>query len=185
MESRIQDCLGLPYTGQWFPSPVGGEDLYSLIYRVCTLFWTEFTKIKEVHKNFLAPIRRQNGGDRLELVWWDIVLRGSSHRSVLFFVPYFCARLDFPSPPLSAPGSPRMHRLHFSRTLNFYFNIERLSRWVRTLYVRHISMCRPKGKLFGINLGFWQEPIKFDRLLFLRNCPPTPPLRQHFALNEK
>ena len=39
MESRIQDCLGLPYTGQWFPSPVGGGgDLYSLIYRVCTLF---------------------------------------------------------------------------------------------------------------------------------------------------
>ena len=25
-----------------------------------------------------------------------------------FFVPYFSARLDFPSPPLSAPGSPRM-----------------------------------------------------------------------------
>ena len=27
---------------------------------------------------------------------------------VLFLVPYFSARLDFPSPPLSAPGSPRM-----------------------------------------------------------------------------
>ena len=26
----------------------------------------------------------------------------------LFFVTYFSARLDFPSPPLSAPGSPRM-----------------------------------------------------------------------------
>ena len=25
-----------------------------------------------------------------------------------FFVPYFSAFLDFPSPPLSAPGSPRM-----------------------------------------------------------------------------
>ena len=33
---------------------------------------------------------------------------GSSRRSLLFFVPYFPARLDFPSPPLSAPGSPRM-----------------------------------------------------------------------------
>ena len=33
--------------------------------------------------------------------------RGSSRRSLLFFVPYFSARLDFPSPPLSAPGSPR------------------------------------------------------------------------------
>ena len=32
----------------------------------------------------------------------------SSRRSLLFFLPYFSARLDFPSPPLSAPGSPRM-----------------------------------------------------------------------------
>ena len=32
----------------------------------------------------------------------------SSRRSLLFFVPYFSAFLDFPSPPLSAPGSPRM-----------------------------------------------------------------------------
>ena len=57
---------------------------------------------------FFCPIRRQNGGYRLELVWPDIVPRGSSPRSLLFFVPYFCARLYFPSPPLSAPGSPRM-----------------------------------------------------------------------------
>ena len=34
--------------------------------------------------------------------------RGSSCRSLLFFAPYFPARLDFPSPPLSAPRSPRM-----------------------------------------------------------------------------
>ena len=34
--------------------------------------------------------------------------RGSSRRSLLFFVPYFSARLDFLLPPLSAPGSPRM-----------------------------------------------------------------------------
>ena len=34
--------------------------------------------------------------------------RGFSRRSLLLFVPYFSARLDFPSPPLSAPGSPRM-----------------------------------------------------------------------------
>ena len=58
-------------------------------------------------EKFFCPIRRQNGGDRLELVWQDIVPRGSSRRS-FFFVPYFSARLDFPSPPLSAPGSPRM-----------------------------------------------------------------------------
>ena len=32
----------------------------------------------------------------------------SSRRSLLFFVPYFSSRLDILSPPLSAPGSPRM-----------------------------------------------------------------------------
>ena len=36
--------------------------------------------------------------------------RGSSRRSFLFFVPYFPACLDFLSPPLSAPRSPRMFR---------------------------------------------------------------------------
>ena len=34
--------------------------------------------------------------------------KSSSRRSLFFFLPYFSARLDFPSPPLSAPGSPRM-----------------------------------------------------------------------------
>ena len=38
----------------------------------------------------------------------DIKLDSSSRRSLLFFLPYFSARLDFPSPPLSAPGSRRM-----------------------------------------------------------------------------
>ena len=57
---------------------------------------------------FFCPIRSQSGGDRLELVWQDIVPKGSSRRSLLFFEPYFPARLEFPSPPLSAPGSPRI-----------------------------------------------------------------------------
>ena len=39
-------------------------------------------------------------------------------RSLLFFVPYFSARLDFPSPLLSAPGSLRMWR---TRTLKNNF----------------------------------------------------------------
>ena len=38
----------------------------------------------------------------------QIFPRGSSRHSLLFLVPYFSARLNFPSPPLSAPGSPRM-----------------------------------------------------------------------------
>ena len=60
------------------------------------------------------PTKRVPFTDKLEipevLTKWkaSIVPRGSSRRSLLFFVPYFSARLDFPSPPLSAPGSPRM-----------------------------------------------------------------------------
>ena len=33
---------------------------------------------------------------------------GARESLKVFFVLYFSARLDFPSPPLSAPGSPRM-----------------------------------------------------------------------------
>ena len=35
---------------------------------------------------------------------------GLSRRSLLFFELYFSARLDFPSPPLSAPGSPGLRK---------------------------------------------------------------------------
>ena len=37
--------------------------------------------------------------------------RKVKRRSLLFFVPHFSARLDFPPSPLSAPGSPRMYRV--------------------------------------------------------------------------
>ena len=39
--------------------------------------------------------------------------QGSSPRSLLFFAPFFSACLDFSSPLLSAPGSPRMFRAIF------------------------------------------------------------------------
>ena len=39
--------------------------------------------------------------------------RKVKRRSLLFFVPYFSARLDFPSSPLSVPGSPRMDVKYF------------------------------------------------------------------------
>ena len=39
--------------------------------------------------------------------------QGSSPRSLLFFAPFFPSRLDFSSPSLSAPGSPRMFRAIF------------------------------------------------------------------------
>ena len=41
--------------------------------------------------------------------------RGSSRRSLLFLVPYFPARSDSPSPPLSAPGSLRMVKFKTTR----------------------------------------------------------------------
>ena len=47
------------------------------------------------------------------------VKNGSSGRSLLFFVPYFSACLEFPSPPLSAPGSPRMYSRQLKMKLNF------------------------------------------------------------------
>ena len=55
----------------------------------------------------------QSEARRVATIWnWsgikDIVPRGSSRHSLHFFMPYFAARLDFSSPPLSAPGSPRM-----------------------------------------------------------------------------
>ena len=69
--------------------------------------------------SFLAPIRSQSGSNHLELA---IVPRGSSRHSLLFFVPYFSAGLDFPSPPLSAPGSPRMGSYLFWPRIKALFN---------------------------------------------------------------
>ena len=91
----------------------GSRDLQKFVrYNEVSFLWGSFSYILlllgwQHNTSFLTPIRSQNGGDRLELVWWEIVPRGSSRRSLLFFVLYFSARLDFPSPP-SAPGSPRM-----------------------------------------------------------------------------
>ena len=39
---------------------------------------------------------------------WSKKQPEESRRSLPFFLLYFSALLDFPSPPLSAPGSPRM-----------------------------------------------------------------------------
>ena len=42
------------------------------------------------------------------------------------------------------------------------------------------------------HFNFWEmwgysiaDVVIMDQLRFLRNCPPTPPLTQHFALSEK
>ena len=73
---------------------------------------------KENFCSFLAPIKSQNDRDSLELVWKDIVPRGSSRRSLIFFVPYFPTHLDFLSPPLSASGYLRMGGKGFFRSAN-------------------------------------------------------------------
>ena len=70
--------------------------------------------------SFLAPIRSQNGGDRWN--WSGKTLSPGALLAVLYFSSfhiYFSARLDFPSPPLSAPGSPRM-------VLNRVYNFARV-----------------------------------------------------------
>ena len=45
--------------------------------------------------------------------------KSKERRSLLFFVPYFSARLQFLLSPLSAPGSPRMRNL-----LHLYIEVE-------------------------------------------------------------
>ena len=51
--------------------------------------------------------------------------KSKEHRSLLFFTPFFSARLVFPLPPLSAPGSPRMiHALHYNKTKGTYLTDE-------------------------------------------------------------
>ena len=63
----------------------------------------------------------QSEGRMAATVWnWSgktLSPRGSFRRSLLFFMPYFSARLDFPLPPLSAPGSPRMGHTKITLTL--------------------------------------------------------------------
>ena len=45
-----------------------------------------------------------------------------------------------------------------------------------------ISLKPRQLKASPIHVGLQAEPDQFS---FLRNCPPTPPLSQHFALSEK
>ena len=52
--------------------------------------------------------------------WSGKTLSPGALLAVLYFSlfhVYFSARLDFPSPPLSAPGSPRMH--YYARPMRF------------------------------------------------------------------
>ena len=65
--------------------------------------------------------------------------------SFLFFVPYFPACLDFPSPSLSAPGSPRMITVYQGFDIIYSFHGTALDRGTLSLT---FDLCFCKVKIF-------------------------------------
>ena len=58
-------------------------------------------------------MKRRIGARKTQVFWSGKTLSPGALLAVLYFSSfhiYFSARLDFPSSPLSAPGSPRMAR---------------------------------------------------------------------------
>ena len=73
-----------------------GGPVFSKLFRLDRTDPLSFgPKFPEILVKWIAPI---SPGALLAVLYF----------SLLFFVPYFSARLYFPSPPLSVPGSPRM-----------------------------------------------------------------------------
>ena len=90
--------------------------------------------------------------------------QGSSRRSLLFFVPYFSARLDFPSSPLSAPGSPRMVKyLFMAKTKSFLGGTRREPR-------THTEISSPSSSAYHSNIKEFYFPIRFTRHDFIALC---------------
>ena len=73
-------------------------------------------------KDFLESMSKSSSGTQ----------KSCSPRSLLFFAQFFSAHLDFPSPPLSAPGSPRMCRNRILLFLSYSFGIETISTFVHS-----------------------------------------------------
>ena len=68
-------------------------------------------KIARIAKDILGDPGADSGGKRKSKREGKYGTKKSKERregSLLFFVPYFPARLDFLLPPLPAPGSPRV-----------------------------------------------------------------------------
>ena len=90
--------------------------------------------------------------------------RGSSRRSLLFFVPYFSARLDFPSPPLSVPGSPRMliARLGLNTKIQIYFlwNFQKIVGFLDDDNISQYRTSRSSGGVGGRRWRGWGEVHK-------------------------
>ena len=115
----------------------------------------------EKNTSFLAPIRSQNGGDRWN--WSGKTLSLGALLAVLYFSSfhiYFSARLDFPSPPLSAPGFPRIAALLTSLVFVNVFKI-----WLTLVGVQESAAgFEPSGngKIFWMNnkrgwLHYWRH----------------------------
>ena len=66
-------------------------------------------KSKEWPEEALGTMSYQTSSKRSPPFW--LLIGARKTQVFLFFVPYFSTRLDFPSPPLSAPGSPRMRMM--------------------------------------------------------------------------
>ena len=73
-------------------------------------------KSKERPEEPLGTMSYQTSSKRSPPFW---LLIGARKLAVLYFsfVPYFSARLDFPSPPLSAPGSLRMAKAQICKSI--------------------------------------------------------------------
>ena len=83
------------------------------------------------------------------------VPRGSSRPSLLFFVPYFSSLLDFPSPPLSAPGSPRMEINWDRKGSDRWPHVGQLSWFIRSeFYCFH---CREWGCVWSRPVWRWHD----------------------------
>ena len=67
--------------------------------------------------------------------WSGKTLSPGALLAVLYcsFVPYFSACLDFPSPPLSAPGSPRMLEKRNGKAVNSTISVWILARPLREI----------------------------------------------------
>ena len=72
-----------------------------------SVFLTFYSAELKCDMNFAVYVPPQAASEKVPVLYW---LSGNCkcRRSLLFFAPFFSARLVFPLPTLSAPGSPRM-----------------------------------------------------------------------------
>ena len=85
-----------------------------------------------------------------------------SRRSLLFFVPCFSACLDFSSPLLSAPGSPRMNTITTIQQISislFYLNEYSRTSLFRTRLIRSPRYFEGRSNALGFTLPLYASPV--------------------------